>query len=62
MLILTIACAVFCENDDIAFSGLMPKIRFERKGTLGKSADCCDFHFVKNTWFEERRKIWRRED
>jgi len=42
-------CAVFCENDDIAFSGLMPKIRFERKGTLGKGVDCCDFHFIKNT-------------
>ena len=42
-------CAVFCENDDIAFSGLMPKIRFEREGTLGKNADCCDFHFIKNT-------------
>lgn len=41
-------CAVFCENDDIAFSGLMPKIRFERSGTLGKGADCCDFHFIKN--------------
>jgi len=41
-------CAVFCENDDIAFSGLMPKIRFERQGTLGKGADLCDFHFLKN--------------
>jgi len=41
-------CAVFCENDDIAFSGLMPKIRFERTGTLGKGADRCDFHFFKN--------------
>ena len=41
-------CAVFCENDDIAFSGLMPKIRFARTGTLGKGADRCDFHFVKN--------------
>ena len=40
---------IFCENDDIAFSGLMPKIRFERKGTLGKGVDCCDFHFIKNT-------------
>ena len=35
-------------NDDIAFSGLMPEIRFERTGTLGKNADHCDFHFVKN--------------
>ena len=41
-------CAVFCENDDIAFSGLMPKIRFERNGTLGKGSDRCDFHFIKN--------------
>ena len=41
-------CAVFCENDDIAFSGLMPKIRFTRKVTSGKGADRCDFHFVKN--------------
>lgn len=41
-------CAVFCENDDIVFSGLMPKIRFERSGTLGKGSDRCDFHFIKN--------------
>lgn len=40
-------CGVYCENDDIAFSGLMPKIRFERTGTLGDGADCCDFHFIK---------------
>ena len=41
-------CRVFCENDDIAFSGLMPKIRFERSGTLGRGDDRCDFHFIKN--------------
>ena len=40
-------CMVFCENDDIAFSGLMPKIRFERTGTLGDHAQRCDFHFIK---------------
>ncbi|MBQ1373838.1 MAG: L-2-amino-thiazoline-4-carboxylic acid hydrolase [Aeriscardovia sp.] len=42
---------LFCRlvsYDDIAFSGLMPEIRFERTGTLGKNADRCDFHFVKN--------------
>ena len=26
-------CCVYCENDDISFSGLMPRIRFERNGT-----------------------------
>lgn len=41
-------CSVYCENDDIAFSGLMPKIRFQRAGTLAKGAECCDFHFIKN--------------
>ncbi len=40
-------CTVFCENDNIAFSGLLPKIRFERGGTIGQGAERCDFHFVK---------------
>ena len=40
-------CTVYCENDEIAFSGLLPKIRFERSGTLGNGAECCDFHFRK---------------
>lgn len=42
-------CCVFCANDDIVFAGLMPKIRFERSGTLGRGDDCCDFHFIKNS-------------
>jgi hypothetical protein len=41
-------CTVYCANDVTAFSGLMPKIRFERTGTLGEGAKYCDFHFVKN--------------
>lgn len=40
-------CTVYCENDTISFSGLLPKIRFERSGTLGNGADYCDFHFRK---------------
>ncbi len=38
----------FCENDDIAFNGLMPKIRFERNGTLGQGMNKCDFHLINN--------------
>lgn len=41
-------CTVYCENDDIAFSGLLPKVRFARTGTLGTGASCCDFHFYPN--------------
>lgn len=40
-------CCVYCENDDISFQGLMPKIRFKRNGTLGNGAPYCDFHFIK---------------
>lgn len=39
-------CTVYCENDDISFSGLLPKIRFERAGTVSAGANCCDFHFL----------------
>lgn len=40
-------CCVYCENDLISFSGLLPKIRFDRNGTLGDGAACCDFHFSR---------------
>ena len=40
-------CCVYCENDDVSFSGLLPKIRFVRAGTLAKGAACCDFHFCR---------------
>ena len=40
-------CCVFCESDDISFSGLAPKINFLRNGTLGSGSDCCDLHFIK---------------
>ncbi len=33
---------IFCENDDRMY-GELPGVRFERTGTLGKGADCCDF-------------------
>lgn len=41
-------CCVYCENDDITFAGLMPKIRFKRSGTIGKGFERCDFHFINN--------------
>lgn len=39
-------CTVFCQSDITAFAGYAPKIRFERLGTIGEGADCCDFHFI----------------
>lgn len=42
-------CTVFCKNDTTAFSGFLPKIRFERSGTIGMGKNLCDFHFIKNS-------------
>lgn len=33
---------IFCENDDRTY-GNLPGLKFERTGTLGKGAECCDF-------------------
>ena len=40
-------CVIFCQSDITAFAGYEPKIRFERSGTIGEGANCCDFHFIK---------------
>ncbi len=40
-------CTVFCQNDITAFAGYLPKIKFERAGTLGEGSDKCDFHFIR---------------
>lgn len=33
---------IFCDNDERGY-GNLPGLIFERKGTLGKGAECCDF-------------------
>ena len=33
---------IYCENDDRIY-GNLPGLKFERIGTLGKGAECCDF-------------------
>jgi hypothetical protein len=38
-------CALFCRNDEINFTNVSPRMRFERKGALGYGDDECDFHF-----------------
>lgn len=40
-------CCVFSENDNLAFSGLLPKIHFERTGTVESGASYCAFRFTK---------------
>lgn len=36
-------CRCFCDSDDISYSGLHPKLIWERTKTLGRGNDCCDF-------------------
>lgn len=45
-------CTVFCANDTTSFSGYLPKVKFERSGTIGEGKKLCDFHFIKNITFE----------
>ena len=37
---------IFCENDERTY-GNLPGLKFERTGTLGKGAGCCDFYIRK---------------
>lgn len=37
---------IFCENDERVY-GDLPGLKFERSGTIGKGAKCCDFYIRK---------------
>ncbi len=37
---------IFCENDERVY-GNLPGLKFERSGTIGKGAKCCDFYLRK---------------
>ena len=36
-------CRCFCDSDDISYTGLHPKLIWERSMTLGRENDRCDF-------------------
>lgn len=36
-------CRCFCDSDDISYTGLHPKLIWERTMTLGRGNDRCDF-------------------
>ena len=36
-------CCCFCDSDDISYTGLHPKLIWERSMTLGRGNDRCDF-------------------
>lgn len=37
---------IFCENDERVY-GKLPGLKFQRTGTIGKGAKCCDFYLKK---------------
>ncbi len=34
---------VFCNSDDVAYGNMHPRLSWERKKTLGRGDECCDF-------------------
>ncbi|MDE6729977.1 MAG: L-2-amino-thiazoline-4-carboxylic acid hydrolase [Oscillospiraceae bacterium] len=36
-------CPEFCNGDDTAYGNMHPKLSWERKKTLGRGDNCCDF-------------------
>lgn len=52
-------CALFCNNDEINFTNVSPKMRFERRGALGYGNDMCDFHFyaIKKNKIASKQKF-----
>lgn len=34
---------VFCDGDDVAYGNMHPKLSWERRKTLGRGNECCDF-------------------
>lgn len=39
--------AQYCRMDDLIYDGLSPHARWDRKKTLGRGDDCCDFRFER---------------
>jgi hypothetical protein len=37
----------YCRVDDLIYDGISPYASWERKRTLGRGDDCCDFRFVR---------------
>ena len=40
-------CLAVCIQDDISFRNLKNGVVFERRGTLGRGDECCDFYFKR---------------
>ena len=43
-------CIAFCENDDISYGAMKPKVHFIRTKTLADGGDCCDFRLVNGKY------------
>lgn len=45
-------CIAFCENDDITYGAMQPKIHFIRTKTLADGGDCCDFRLINGKYHQ----------
>ena len=39
--------ALYCKMDDLTYEAVSPYVKWDRKHTLGRGDDCCDFRFER---------------
>jgi hypothetical protein len=39
--------ALYCKMDDLVYDDVSPHVKWDRKHTLGRGDDCCDFRFER---------------
>ena len=39
--------ALYCKMDDLTYDDLSPDVKWDRKHTMGRGDDCCDFRFER---------------
>ena len=49
-------CESFCQNDDILYGALKPKVLFVRTKTLANGGDCCDFRLLNGKHMHKRQE------
>jgi len=39
--------ALYCKMDDLTYDDVSPQVKWDRKHTMGRGDDCCDFRFER---------------
>ena len=55
-------CRCFCDSDDVSYTGLHPKLIWERSMTLGRGNDRCDFLHENHKIDAQEAKKMKKEE